>query len=81
MKEGDNVVITVMGVAQVKVAAGAAIQPGERLTAADTSGQVRALHTESLNGMMDTEGAAVIGIVLAAPVPRDDTIPVFVSLR
>lgn len=78
---GDLVAITVLGISQVKVAPGADIQPGQRLTASSVAGFARALRTESLNGMPVTEGAPVIGIALAAPEPGSETIPVFVSLH
>ncbi|MCB0072992.1 MAG: hypothetical protein KDE20_16085 [Caldilineaceae bacterium] len=78
---GDYVALTVLGVAQVKVQEGAAIQPGQRLTASDIAGRARALRTETLNGMIVSEGAPVIGTALAAPEPDKDTIPVFVTLR
>jgi hypothetical protein len=81
-RAGDYVALTVMGVAQVKVdPAAASILPGQRLTAAEIGGHARALRSESLNGMLVTEGAPVIGIALAAPTPGSDTIPVFVTLR
>ena len=78
---GDYVALTVLGVAQVKVQDGASIQPGQRLTASEVAGTVRALRTETLNGMVVSEGAPVIGTALAAPEPGKDTIPVFVTLR
>jgi hypothetical protein len=71
----------VLGVAQVKVADGVDIQPGQRLTASDMAGKARALRTESLNGMIVSEGAPVIGTALAAPESGKETIPVFVTLR
>jgi len=81
-KAGDYVALTVLGVAHVKADATAgAIVPGQRLTAADQSGHVRALRTRMLEGMVVTEGAPVIGIALA-PLDEDTgTIPVFVTLR
>jgi hypothetical protein len=78
---GDYIAITVLGVAQVKVAAGVDIQPGQRLTASDLAGRVRPLYTRTVEGMLVTEGAPVIGIALAAPEPGSDTILVFVTLR
>jgi hypothetical protein len=71
----------VMGVAQVKIEPNAAIQPGQRLTAGTLAGTARPLRTESLNGMLVTEGAPVLGIALAAPIPGETTIPVFIALR
>jgi hypothetical protein len=78
---GDYVSLVVLGVTQVKVEAGAAIKAGDRLTASELSGRVRALQTRTLEGMVVTEGAQVVGIALAAPLEGQDTIPVFVTLR
>jgi hypothetical protein len=79
---GDYVALVVMGVADVKVDPAALdIVPGQRLTASSVAGAARPLRTESLNGMVVTEGAPVIGIALAAPEPGSDTIPVLVTLR
>lgn len=78
---GDYVAITVLGVAEVKVAPGVDIQPGQRLTASDLAGRVRPLYTRTVEGMLVMEGAPVIGIALASPQPGSDTIPVFVTPR
>jgi hypothetical protein len=78
---GEYVSLIVYGVANVKIAPGVLIVPGERLTAASLAGTVRALLTKEIDGMLVTEGAPVIGIALAAPVEGQDTIPVFVTLR
>jgi hypothetical protein len=79
---GDYVALVVMGVADVRVDPSALdIVPGQRLTASSVAGAARPLRTESLNGMVVTEGAPVIGIALAAPEPGSDTIPVLVTLR
>jgi hypothetical protein len=81
-RDGDYVALTVFGIAQVKVDARAAgITPGQRLTASDVAGQARGLRSETLNGMVVTEGAPVIGIALDVPTAERDTIPVFVTLR
>ena len=49
---------------QVKVAAGeSAITAGTRLTAA-TDGQVRPLQIRTIEGMLVTEGAPVLGVAL-----------------
>jgi hypothetical protein len=80
-QEGDYVSLIIYGVAQVKVADGATFAAGDRLTAADIAGQVRALQTREIEGMVVTEGAQVIGIALAAPTAGQETIPVFVTLR
>lgn len=79
-RDGDYVSLVVLGVADVRVAPGAAIARGARLTAADAGGAARALRTESLNGMTVTEGAPVIGVALADARGRD-VVPVFVNLR
>lgn len=78
---GDYVSLTIFGVAYVKVDPNAVIAPGDRLTASSVAGSVRPLRTETLNGMVVTEGSQVIGIALAAPVEGQDTIPVFITLR
>ncbi|MEA3334597.1 MAG: hypothetical protein U9R25_01715 [Chloroflexota bacterium] len=78
---GDYVALTVLGVAQVKVEAGADIQPGRRLTASDVAGNARALKKVWVEGVRLAEDAPSIGIALAAPEPGQDTIPVFVTLR
>lgn len=81
-RDGDIVALTVFGIAQVKVDPQATeIALGQRLTASSVSGRVRGLRSEILYDMVITEGAAVIGIALAAPTEEDDTIPVFVTLR
>jgi hypothetical protein len=77
---GDYVALVIYGIAEVKVAPGANIAAGDRLTAAE-AGQVRALQTRTVEGMVVTEGAQVVGIALAAPVAGQETIPVFVTLR
>lgn len=73
---GDGA-ITVLGVAQVKVQDGEAIQPGQRLTVSATLGQARALQSKVIEGMMVTEGASVIGVALEAP--RDGLVWVLVN--
>jgi hypothetical protein len=78
---GDYVSLVIYGVAQVKVAAGANIVAGDRLTAADVAGQVRSLQSRTIEGMVVTEGAQAVGIALAAPAEGQETIPVFVTLR
>jgi hypothetical protein len=78
---GDYVSLIVFGVAQVKIDPNAVIAPGDRLTASSLAGLARVLKTETLNGMVVTEGAQVIGIALTAPVEGQDTIPVFITLR
>jgi hypothetical protein len=45
---------------------GEAIHPGQRLTVAATPGQVRALQSKLIEGMMVTEGTSVIGAALEA---------------
>ena len=77
---GDYVSLTIYGIAEVKVAPGANIVAGDRVTA-DTQGQVRALQTRTIEGMVVMEGAQVVGIALAAPSEGKTTVPVFVTLR
>ncbi len=62
---GDYVAITVMGAALVKVQDGETILAGQRLTAGD-GGSVRALQSRTIEGMVVTEGAPVIGVALEA---------------
>jgi hypothetical protein len=78
---GDYVSLTLFGGAHVKVDPNTVIAPGDRLTASSVAGTARPLRTETLNGMVVTEGSQVIGIALAAPVEGQDTIPVFITLR
>jgi hypothetical protein len=78
---GDVVAVAGLGVTQVKVDPGTSIKAGDRLTASDLSGRVRALQTRTVEGMVVTEGAQVVGIALAEPADGQDTIPVFVTLR
>ena len=80
-QSGEYVSLIIYGVAEVKIAAGSGIIAGQRLTASDIEGRVRALQTRQVDGMTVTEGAPVIGIALAAPSPDRETIPVFVTLR
>jgi hypothetical protein len=78
---GDYVALTVLGVALVKVEAGAAIEPGQRLVASTAPGRARALRTVDVDGVRLAEDAPSIGVALAAPAPGEDAIPVFVTLR
>ncbi len=81
-KAGDYVALTVLGVAYVKADATAGeIVAGQRLTAAERQGHVRALRTRTLEGMVVTEGAPVLGVALAPLDKGTGTIPVFVTLR
>jgi len=78
---GDYVALVVTGVADVKLAAGARVAKGTRLTAAESGGAARALRVESLNGMPVSEGAPVVGTALADALPGAGTVPIFVNLR
>ncbi|MCC6190694.1 MAG: DUF2190 family protein [Anaerolineales bacterium] len=78
---GDYVMLVVAGVAQVKVAPGAPITAGERLTADGLPGHTRALQTRIIEGMRVTEGAPVIGVALETPAEGQATIAVYVNLR
>jgi hypothetical protein len=78
---GEYVSLVISGVAEVRVEVGAAIAAGERLTLAEAGGQLRALQTRTVEGMVVSEGAQVIGIALEAPAAGRETIPVFVTLR
>ncbi len=76
---GDYVSLVIAGVANVKVAEGVSVSPGQRLTVG-ASGAVRALKSSVINGMTVTEGAPVIGIALESS-PGGGVIPVHVTLR
>jgi len=78
---GEYVSLIVFGVAQVKIDPSTVIAPGDRLTASTQTGLARPLQKQEINGMQVVEGAPVIGVALAAPLPGQDTIPVFVTLR
>lgn len=78
---GDYVALTVLGVAQVKVAAGEAIAVGDRLTASSKAGRTRGLKTTKVNGVTVGESAPTIGTALEPSGPGRETIPVYVSLR
>jgi hypothetical protein len=78
---GDYVMLVVAGVTQVKVAPGAVITAGERLTADRLPGQARALQTQVIEGMRVTEGAPTIGVALETPAVGQKTIAVYVNLR
>ena len=78
---GEYVSLIVFGVAQVKIDPNTVIAPGDRLTASTQTGLARPLQKQEINGMQVVEGAPVIGVALAAPLPGQDTIPVFVTLR
>jgi hypothetical protein len=79
---GEHVFIVVQGITYVKADSTAGdIAAGQRLTAADQPGHVRALQTRTLEGMVVTEGAPVLGIALG-PLDKDTgLIPVLVTLR
>lgn len=78
---GDYVALTIYGVAEVKLQPGTAVQSGDRLTASAVAGVARPLQTRTLEGMVVTEGAQTIGIVLAPPAAGQNTVSVFVTLR
>jgi hypothetical protein len=76
---GDYVALTIAGVANVKVAGGATIRAGERLTAG-TAGRARPLRTRTVDGMIVAEGAAVVGVALG-PSGDGATVPVHITIR
>lgn len=80
-RPGDYVSLQVLGIAQVKIDPSVTINPGDRLTAANTPGLARPLASQQINGMLVSESAPVIGIALAAPEKDQMTIPVYVTLR
>ena len=83
IQPGDYLFIIVQGLAQVKVQAGEAIIPGQRLTsaAAAAPGRARSLLTKTIDGMMVAEGAPVIGIALATPDAATGLVMVMVTLH
>lgn len=78
-KPGDYVLLTIYGIAQVKV--NGPVQTGERLTASDLAGVARVLQSQVINGMTITEGSQVIGIALTANSEGQGTVTVFVTLH
>jgi hypothetical protein len=76
---GDYVLLTIAGVAYVRVAPEAAITPGMRLAVSD--GLARSLQTREIDGMLVSEGAPTLGTALEANSPDNPLIAVFVSLR
>jgi hypothetical protein len=52
-----------------------------RLTASDLAGMARPLLAKTIEGMLVTEGAPVIGTVLATPDPGSATVRVFITLK
>jgi hypothetical protein len=76
---GDYVLLTVAGVAYVRVDPGASIAPGTRLAVSD--GLARTLETREVEGMLVSEGAPALGTALEASSPDKPLVAVFVSLR
>jgi hypothetical protein len=76
---GDYVLLTIAGVAYVRVDPGASIAPGMRLAVAD--GLARSLETREVEGMLVSEGAPTLGTALEASAPDKTLIAVFISLR
>jgi len=76
----EYVSLVIYGITDVNVSPGTTIAAGDRLTVA-AAGQVRSLQTRTIEGMVVTEGAQVIGIALADSTSDRETIPVFVILR
>ncbi|MBK7203602.1 hypothetical protein [Candidatus Amarolinea dominans] len=79
---GDYVALTVAGAARVKVsAADGPVTVGQRLTAADLAGHARALRTRTLEGMIVSEGAPVIGTALEPLAAGEGLIWVLVNVQ
>lgn len=79
---GDYVAVTVMGVAQVRIDPSAgALQTGQRLTASSAPGYARPLRSQTINGMLVSEGAPVIGYALGSFDPLTGSVPAFINLR
>ncbi len=81
VQPGDYLLIVVQGLAKVKVAAGDAATPGQRLKASNSPGQARPLRTTVVNGITLDEGGPVVGVLLAAPDAVSGLAPVMVTLR
>lgn len=80
-KPGDYLLIVVQGLAQVKVAQGEALTPGERLKASDAAGEARGLRTVRVDGVTLDEGGPVVGLLLDLPDAASGLAPVMVTLR
>lgn len=79
---GDYVALTVVGAARVKVSAAAApVTVGQRLTAANLPGHARGLASRTLDGMIVSEGAAVIGTALEPLAAGEGLIWVLVNVQ
>ncbi|MBK7203603.1 hypothetical protein [Candidatus Amarolinea dominans] len=79
---GDYVALTVAGAARVRVsAADGPVTVGQRLTVADLAGHARALRTRTLDGMIVSEGAAVIGTALEPLAAGEGLIWVLVNVQ
>ncbi|MBK6432294.1 MAG: hypothetical protein IPF85_16395 [Anaerolineae bacterium] len=79
---GDYVALTVAGAARVRVsAADGPVTVGQRLTAADLAGHARALRTRTLDGMIVSEGAPVIGTALEPLAAGEGLIWVLVNVQ
>ncbi|KAB2962503.1 MAG: hypothetical protein F9K18_09735 [Thermoanaerobaculia bacterium] len=77
---GDFVALTVRGVTFARSDDSAPIAAGQRLTAAEREGAVRALRTRSLEGMEVSESTPVIGVALGAADEDSGLVPVYVML-
>lgn len=81
-RPGDYVALTVVGAAQVKVSAATGpVMVGQRLTAANLPGHARGLASRTLEGMVVTEGAAVIGTALEPLAAGEGLIWVLVNVQ
>ena len=81
-RPGDYVALTVVGAARVKVSAAAApVTVGQRLTAANLPGHARGLASRTLDGMIVSEGAAVIGTALEPLAAGEGLIWVLVNVQ
>lgn len=78
---GDYLLIVVQGLAKVKVTAGDALTPGQRLKASTSAGEARPLRTTVVDGITLDEGGPVVGVLLASPDPASGLAPVMVTLR
>lgn len=78
---GDYVRVAALGVAPVRVQAGASIRAGERLAVGDVEGQARPLRTRRIDGFTVAEGAPTLGVALEASDGTRESVLVHVSPR
>ena len=81
VQPGDYLLVVVQGLAQVRVAAGESLAPGQRLRAGDAPGEARVLRSVAVDGVTLDEGGPLVGVLLDAPDAASGLAPVLVTLR